>query len=128
MQPKTSVGIALALLARDARGDAREALFSALAPSLRREVQALLAHVEDAPSGSAERAARMRALMPTGETLRVWPSHTRVASIVAAHVDPLAPRPAALPLPRRRYRVPQGLREALLHQAQRMSKDIPWHV
>lgn len=126
MQPKTSVGIALALLARDVHGDAREALLATLASELRDAVESLVTHIESAPTGSAERAARMKALLPKPTWLRAWPSDVRVAALLAGHVDPLLPKPAVLPLPRRRYRVPKGLRESLRHRAEGASKDMPW--
>lgn len=117
MQPKTSIGIALALLARGVSGQARDAVLGALAPPLRAATEAALAHVEQAPAGSAERVARIKGLSPAVAHLRAWPTDARVGAILGAAVEPLAPRPCALPLPRRRYRLPSGLKEALLHQA-----------
>ena len=125
MQRKTAIGFALALLARDIRGEDREALFAALAPSLRDAVKATMEHVEMAPSGSPERAARMTALVPLPAPLPRWPRDPRVAAIVAPQVDAQAARPYPLPLPRRRYRVPQGLKEALLHIL-RASTEPSW--
>jgi len=130
MQPKTAIGIVLALTAREANVAQRTAILPALAPALRAEVERILAHIESAPTGSIERASRLQDLVRTrAPLLRAWPADPRVASLLGASVDPLALKTTpTLPLPRRRYRAPKGLREFLIAEAERTTppSEGPW--
>lgn len=127
MQPKTAIGIVLALSARGADAAQRTAILQTLAPALRDEVEHVLTHLERAPVGSKERADRLADLTRTrAPRLSAWPSDPRVASLVGPYVDPLAVRTrASSPLPRRRYRAPDGLIPFLLAEADLTSED-PW--
>lgn len=130
MQPKNAVGIVLALLTRDTHADQRTAILQAFAPPLRSEVERILHHLEAAPLGSAERASRMEDLLrPRAPKLAAWPEDPRVASLLGAMVDPLASNSlVTLPLPRRRYQAPPGLRQFLIAQAEEMNPRVegPW--
>lgn len=131
MQPKTAVGIVLALLARSAHADHRTAILQVLAPALRSEVERTLLHVEGAPEGSAERASRVQDLLrQPAVLLRAWPADPRVGRLLGANVDPLAIKTSAtLPLPRRRYRAPKGLREFLIAESEAPPQtEASWHV
>lgn len=127
MQPKTAIGFVLALSARDANAAQRTAILQTLAPALRDDVERVLGHLELAPAGSKERASRLADLTRArAPRLSAWPSDARVASLVGPYVDPLAVRThVSGPLPRRRYRAPDGLLQFLLAEADATSED-PW--